>query len=447
MLCGFYELDITPSLGLYIPGYFEARPATGIRDPLYARAMACANDAGDAFVLINMDSIMVWEELAQSVRARVEKMIGIPGNRIMISSTHTHTGGPVDEFVPGTSDSVYMAWLADRAADAAVLAWQKRCPARIGYGSAQEHTISFIRRYHMKDGTLQTNPGFKGDEIIGPAGQIDPEIGIMKIEDSNGNLMGVITNFACHPDTVRGNRFCADYPGELRRVLKAVYGQDIVSLFLLGACGNINHVNFMHRTNAYYRNSNPPHYVRMGRILAGDVIRALADIETEETETIAVESAVFPARIRTPSQEDIAAAQALLEARPYEVVVSPEENKFIGDRTLLKERHYARSLLSVAKIENKLVEIPVQAVRLGKAALVGLPCELFVEFGLDIKARSGFEHTMISTLTNGCFGYIAIREAFAQGGYETSISGNTKMAPETGYDMADTAVKLMEKMR
>jgi len=34
MLCGLYDLDITPPLGVNIPGYFEARPATGVRDNL-----------------------------------------------------------------------------------------------------------------------------------------------------------------------------------------------------------------------------------------------------------------------------------------------------------------------------------------------------------------------------------------------------------------------------
>lgn len=76
-----------------------------------------------------------------------------------------------------------------------------------------------------------------------------------------------------------------------------------------------------------------------------------------------------------------------------------------------------------------------------------MPCELFVEFGRDVKARSGFEYTMISTLTNAHFGYLAIREAFEQGGYETTISGSTMMAPQTGYDLADTAVRLLRKMQ
>ena len=446
MYCGLYEIDITPHLGLDIPGYFESRPSTGIRDRLMARALACKNDQGDCFIIVNMDTLSVEASVTERARKKITQLIGVPGERVMISATHTHTGGPVSRFIPGTFSPEYEAWQADRAADAAVLAWRGMKPAKIGYGKAHEDSIAFIRRYYMKDGSFRTNPGFRHDEIDRPAGSIDPEVGVIKIEDMDGKLIGVITNYACHLDTVKGNRLCQDYPGELGRVLKKVYGEDVISIFLTGACGNINHYDFMHRTAAYYGQANPPHYVRMGRILAGDVIRALANIETAETDCIAVENAMFPAVIRTPEQKDIDAATALLAEHPYSVVISTE-NGMIGDTYRLIDRHYARSLLEVAEITEHNVEVPVQVIRFGEAAIVGVPCELFVEFGLDIKARSGFEHTMISTLTNALFGYIAVREAFDQGGYETTISGDTMMAPDTGYDMVEAAVELLEKLQ
>lgn len=446
MLCGLYEVDITPHLGVDIPGYFEARPATGVRDRLMARALACENVDGDAFILVALDTLTLKESTVDRARRKITQLTGIPGERVMISATHTHTGGPVSEFVPGTSDPAYEAWQANQAADAAAMAWQKRRPAKLGYGKAHEDSIAFIRRYHMKDGTFRTNPGFLHDEIDRPAGSIDPEVGIIKIEDMDGRLIGVITNYACHLDTVKGNRFCQDYPGEISRVLKSVYDDSVVSIFLTGACGNINHFDFMHRTRDYYDKADPPHYVRMGRILAGGVIRALATIETDETERLAVENESFAAVIRTPEQKDIDAAKALLAEHPYSVVYRTEDG-MIGDTERLIDRHYARSLLEVAEITKHDVQIPVQAVRIGEAAIVGVPCELFVEFGLDIKARSGFENTLINTLCNGLFGYIAVREAFGQGGYETMISGDTMMGPDTGYDMVETAVELLEKLQ
>lgn len=446
MLCGLYEIDITPKLGENIPGYFESRPAGGIREPLFARALACSNADGNAFVLVNMDTISCDARTSGRARSRFEQLTGVSGANMMVSATHTHTGGPVDAFVPGTISIEYMDWMADRAADAAVMAWNNRRPVKVGYGRTYEDAISFNRRYEMKDGSFQTNPGFRSEEILRPVGRIDPEITILKIEDMDGKLMGVVTNFACHLDTVTGNRYSPDYPGELGRVLKKVYGQDVVSIFLIGACGNINHFDFMHRTREFYTNANPPHYRKMGQVLAGDVIRALALIESEETEELAVENDEFPAQIRMPLAEDVARAKAFLQENPYVVVRTYEGLPYSGPENIVA-RHYARSLLAVNEIKEKSVSIPVQTARIGKMAIAGLPCELFVEFGLDIKARSGFEYTMISTLTNAHFGYLAVQEAFDQGGYETTISGDTMMQPQTGYDLADTAVLLMGKMR
>ena len=447
MLCGLYEIDVTPKLGQNLPGYFVGRPASGVRDPLYARALACSNDGGDAFVLVNIDTISCDPRTSERVRTRFEEMTGISGDRVMVSTTHTHTGGPVDAFVPGTFDLDYMLWMADRAADAAVMAWNARRPARLGFGRAHEETISFNRRYKLKNGAFATNPGFRPDEIECAVGGIDPEVSVIKIEDTDGRLIGVVTNFACHLDTVGGNRFCADFPGELARIIKRVYGQEVVSLFLTGACGNINHYDFMHHTTIDdYRLADPPHYVRMGRTLAGDVIRALAWIVAEDCDEIAVANDTFQAEIRTPTPEAIAEAEALLKAHPYEPVYSRENDTSAGPPDLV-QRHFARSLLAVADIKEKKTTVPVQVARIGKAAIAGMPCELFVEFGLDVKARSGFEYTLISTLTNDHFGYLAVREAFEQGGYETTISGDTMMAPQTGYDLADTAVALCKKLR
>ena len=445
MLVGTYEWDVTPPLGVNIPGYFEVRPAAGVRDRLYARALACSTEQGESFILISIDACECSPFCVARARQRIEEMLGIPGERVMMSVTHTHTGGPIDDIVPGSIDMDYIYWLGERAADAAVMAWNSRRPARIGFGRGHEDSIAFIRRYFMKDGTLKTNPGFCPDQIDRPAGEIDPEVGVVKIEDADGRLMAVITNYGCHPDTVSGNRFCADYPGELSRVLKAVYGQQVVSFFLNGACGNINHVDFMHRTAEYYAKANPLHYVRMGRILAGMVIRTLADIETKEVCSLSVESESFPAVIRTPDEKDIREAKELLEREPYEICYRTEEGS-TGNRKNLQARSCARSLLEVAELKERNVSVPVQTARIGEIAIVGCPCELFVEFGKDIKRRSPFEHTLISTLTNAHFGYIADREAFALGGYETRITAVTMMAPETGYDLTDTAVRLLKKM-
>lgn len=361
-----------------------------MRDNLYARALACENAKGDSFILVSLDAIAVEAYVSSRVRARVEQLIGVPSKNVMVASTHTHTGGPIDGCVPELLDMGYLNWMADRAADAAVLAWKNRKPVKIGSGAAYEDTIAHIRRYHMKDGTFATNPGFCPERIEKPAGNIDPEVGIIKIEDMDGKLIGVITNFACHLDTVGGHRFCADFPGEMGRVLKSVYGKDLVSLFMTGACGNINHYDYINKSRDYYWDKE----------------------------------------------------------HPYEPVTT-REGEPVEPHSFLSRSSSALALLKVHQEvqECNHIEITVQAARIGNAVIAGMPCELFVEHGKDIKARSAYDHTFVSTVTNAHYGYISIRASLEQGGYEATINGSTKMSMETGYDMVNTAVKLLERMQ
>jgi hypothetical protein len=83
----------------------------------------------------------------------------------------------------------------------------------------------------------------------------------------------------------------------------------------------------------------------------------------------------------------------------------------------------------------------VQALRIGDLALVGVPGELLVELGLDIKARSPFAQTMVMYLANDSIGYIPGRSAFEGGGYEAHGSG---LRVGEGERIADTAVTLLQ---
>jgi neutral ceramidase len=88
----------------------------------------------------------------------------------------------------------------------------------------------------------------------------------------------------------------------------------------------------------------------------------------------------------------------------------------------------------------------VQVVAVGDAAFVAIPGELFVEFGLAIKRRSPFLYTYIAGLANGCVGYIPTRRAFAGGGYEIRLARSSKLVPEAGEQLTDTAVRLLEQV-
>ena len=424
-LCGLSEVEITPPLNCAIPGYLKDRFASGIKDPLFAKALVIESD-GTAAAIIVLDALYALRPQADKIRQRVAQATSIPVKNILVSATHTHTGPPIR---PARSNgevyAEYLQCMVERAADAAILAFNKREEAFIGFGSGRENDIAFNRRLFMKDGTVKTNPGYDSG-AVDYAGPVDPEVTVVRIDRPNGEPLGVVSNFACHTDTVSGAEYCADYPGTLSATLKKVLGQDVVSLFILGACGNINHLNFLKP-----KNIRPLHYQKMGRILAGEIIRVREKIILPEEPgelPLAVNSAHFTADLISPTPEQLNEAQCIID--------NPEST--------FNETYFANSIIKTADETQKSTEVEIQTLSLDDLAISGLPAEIFVEFGLQIKEKSPFKFNIIDTLCNGSTtGYICTREAYEQGGYEPYLGPFNRNAHDTGERIAQSAIDLL----
>jgi hypothetical protein len=428
--CGVSELDITPSLGSTMPGYFNDRKSTGVIDRLYAKALVVDQD-GSAVAFVVLDTILVPRRVVENVRASVGQLTAIPPERVMISATHTHTGPAVATTTFLNADEAYLDWLAVKAADAVVLAYRSRKEARIGFGAGHEEDIAFHRRFFMKDGTVRTNPGIGNPDIDRPAGPIDPQVGVIRIDDAEGRPMGVVTNYAVHTDTVGGTEYCADFPGELSAVLKKALGEQTVSLFMMGASGNINHYNVLSgRKEDYVKPSR--HYIKMGRILAGEVLKVREKIRTSDEAKVDERKSAVTLRYRQPTEEQMETARANLANLPE------------GSG----ERNFAKELLEAARRGEGTTDAEIQTIKVGDLAVVGIPAELFVEFGLDIKARSPYGLTMINELCNGIVGtYICTRESYRLGGYEPRITAGNRLQEETGDMFVECALKLLGQLK
>ncbi|MDQ0920224.1 hypothetical protein [Paenibacillus sp. V4I5] len=430
MECGIYEMDITPPLGFAIPGYFTPRPAIGIKDNLYVKAVVIG-DGHNFTAIIVLDTIGIEKEEVAAIRKRVTEGTGIPASHILVAATHTHTGGPIYRD-RGPDGDKYTAYLVKKAADATVLAYENKCNAQIGFAKGEADGISFNRRYFMRDGSLRTNPGFNNPDIVEPAGPIDSDVFVIRLDGEDGSPLGVITNFACHPDTIGGKRYSADYPGEISRVLKAVYGDSFISLFLNGACGNINHLDFMHSLRP-----EPDAFRQLGRVLAGEVIKTREKAVTENSLQVEGRCELLSLSVRKPSPEDLQKAEEHLRATEH-----PENKKVITEA----DSFFARQLLTLSERQETEVFVEIQVLRIGASAIAAFPCELFVEFGHDLKQRSPSPHTLIATYANGVNGYVATREAFVQGGYETRLTSRTRLAPDSGERMVDTVLGLLQQL-
>ena len=117
----------------------------------------------------------------------------------------------------------------------------------------------------------------------------------------------------------------------------------------------------------------------------------------------------------------------------------------IQQKLLSWEAYGARAVEHFGPRENLPRVSELTALRIGPAALVGLPGEVFVEFGLMIKERSPFRHTCVASYSNDYVGYVATRRAFIGGSYE-AWHVSSDIGREGGYLMVDKAVELLGEL-
>src|SRR5262249_12721322 len=134
--------------------------------------------------------------------------------------------------------------LTERIVEAIVQAQADVGPVDLLSGVVAQRGLSFNRRFHMRDGSVRFNPGKLNPDIVRPAGPVDPAVGIVLLDSSaNGRSRAALTVFSLHLDTVGGTEYSADYPFYVERHLCQDLGNDFVSLFGNGTCGDINHID------------------------------------------------------------------------------------------------------------------------------------------------------------------------------------------------------------
>ena len=424
MKCGLYESDITPSLGSEIPGQFYVRKSDGIHDRLYTHAMYLCNDSGEKVVIVSSDAIIIPDEMAEQVRIDIAEKLSIKKECIMLVATHSHTAGPVetwDEFVH--HDPAYIEFFKSRIMDTVIMAEKCKRDVKIGYGIGYEDKIAYYRNYVLADGTYRTNPGMGGDKK--PFGSIDPEVGVLRIDNIDGTPYGALINYTCHCDCVGGTWYSADYPGAMKETLKKVFGSAFIPVFINGFCGNINHCDFENGFHQY-----PEHYRRMGKMLAAEVIRTRETAEAWDDVTLDGAHQYYTLPTREPSNELLIWADHVLENVDSSVI----------------DVFYAKEAKRYEKTGVRQVPVIVQTIRIGELGVFGMPGEIYVEFAKLLKKKSPGKYSMSANLANGCVGYIPIKELFQPGIYESRLCITSQLTPDAGYDMSEKLLNLYEKL-
>jgi neutral ceramidase len=429
---GFGAVDITPEVGASIPGGFRPNPSKGVRDPLYA--VACVvTDGRTPVALVGIDELFIGKHTVKQARERIEKNTKIPGANVLVAASHTHSGGPIVSCLGNEGDPAYEEKVANGIAKAVEDAWAALQPCEVGIGLGKEDTISFNRRFLMKDGREITHPGKPGtkyhDQIVRVAGPIDPDVGVLAARTIPGkggqpSVVGVVVNFACHCTVVGGNMFSADYVAYLRKNLKAAYGEKTEVVFLNGACGDLTQVD----NQSTAREFGPDHAAMMGAKLSAEAVRTINRMTWLKTLSNSATVETVPIRIRP---EPDAAAE-----KPAFGLGSGPDDVYATERKL------------VAEERAKTPELPceVQGLRIGPLGIATNGAEYFVEYGLRIKQTSPHKYTWFVELANEYIGYVPTAQAFVGGGYEPRTARSSKLAPDGGQKLVEGAARALQRV-
>src|SRR5437764_6535458 len=80
---GAAEIDITPPVGHRVAGYFDERLATGVHDPLKAKAIVM-KQGDEQIALVFCDLVGLSLNVTTNARAQVSDKTGIPVSHIMM---------------------------------------------------------------------------------------------------------------------------------------------------------------------------------------------------------------------------------------------------------------------------------------------------------------------------------------------------------------------------
>jgi hypothetical protein len=452
---GVAEIDITPPSGFPIAGYFHERRATGTLDPLKARALVLRGGK-EQVALVVCDLCNVAIDLSAEVRRRASAKTGIPTAHIIVAATHSHTSPDYSQDLyqyqdgggktPRDRKPPYAARLIAGIVEAIETAHRRAEPAQAAAGSARQQTaISFNRRFVMKDGSVRTWMSLSNPDVIRPAGPIDPEVGLLLFRAADGGRpLGLLSNFALHLDTVGGTQWSADYPYYIEQAARKKLGKDLVSIFAVGCCGDINHVD------PARKGRNKTDFI--GRSLAATIEGGLSKLDSVKQTTLRVRRATVPLPLREVTLEQVGRARPLLlEARAgkkVELLELVNAHRVIALDHLRHKRPHAKTADLIrgqtrtwAGVGGRL-PVEVQVIALGSdVAVVCLPGEIFVDLGLAIKRASPFNTTLIVELSNSReTGYVPTRAAYAGGGYEVI---NSSLAPGSGEMLVEAALGLL----
>ncbi len=439
---GFGVTDITPQeWPVVLRGSFSPKPTDSAHDPLHSRSFAVKNGDGQA-VLTVVDILYMQQDLLDKIKKEASRRTGWKPSEMLISGTHTHSAPSAS----GTSDNPAEVAFRKRVFEGIVHSIEKAikdlAPSKIGFGSSEEPSEVFNRRWYLEEGTMPPNP-FGGIDkvkmnpprnlIIKPAGPTDPEVSIISVVDPRNRPRGIFANYSLHyVGAIPDRQVSADYYGEFAqlaslKIAGSKGAENFTAIMSNGTSGDINNIDFTGKRAP----RAPFEQIRQVASKVSDAAwKATRELEYQSDLPVAIQERRIKLATRRPTSEQLAKAKKILGMTAEEIKNQPR-----------LASHYALRILALNEVP-EITEVAIQAIRIGDQAILALPFEVLVEIGLDLKKRSPFSSTLIVSMANGGFGYLPPPHQHELGGYETWL-GTCKVEEQSSVILTEALLEML----
>src|SRR5262245_30554529 len=261
---GAAKVAITPNESIWMAGYgARTKPSEGVQTELYLKALALDDGSGRPSVLVTSDLVGLRRKVADRIAERCEKEYGLTRDRLLINSSHTHSGPTTGDFAPrpgyeAQTDVVrrYTETLITKAVETVGAALRSMTPASLEFAQGFAGIAVNRRRDH---------PGTRG--LPAP---VDHDVPVMAIHKPDGSLFAVVFGYACHNTTLGAYQINADYAGYAQEALEKSY-PGATALFVLGCAGDANPLPRYQGSDAALKHYSLELVTMYGKILAASV--------------------------------------------------------------------------------------------------------------------------------------------------------------------------------
>jgi len=444
---GAAKSNITPSIGTSINGSFNSNSVKDVHDETYARCIVL-DDGDKRLAFVVADLCVIGENEVDIAKLKANKFTDIPVENILVSATHTHSGGTACSVFQNDPDSAYLSFLSERIGDAIIRANNNLEPARVGWAIGSEPNEVFNRRWKMKPGTPMVNPFGENDKVVmnpgvanpallEPAGPVDPQVYVLSIQSSDGKPLALLANYSLHyVGGVGSGAVSADYFGMFAKRVEELLGQtksnsEFIAIMSNGTSGDINNINW----GGEKTNPLAP-YFKMKQVadrIADVAINSIQGLKYQEWVRLGSEQEQLVLKVRKPSSSEVKRANEII-------------SKAEGPQMKTRDEVYARETVLINKYPDQ-VTILLQSLNIGDLVINAIPAEVFVEIGLELKQKSPFKSTFNISLANGYYGYLPTPAHHKLGGYETWRARSSFLEVDASTKITSVLFRLMNKLK